>query len=189
MKLGPVIATGSTMVLKTAPETPLHGRLIGECAKEAGIPDGVINVVSADRAGSEYLVRHPDIDKVSFTGSALTGSIVASICGEQIKRCTLELGGKSAGIILDDVDLDAVMNDLVMSGMLNTGQACGAQTRILVPTTATTRSSKHSPLPSARSCTGIRPTRTWCSVRSSRAVSTRKSVATSRRARQPVPSP
>ena len=133
MKLGPVIATGSTMVLKTAPETPLHGRLIGECAKEAGIPDGVINVVSADRAGSEYLVRHPDIDKVSFTGSALTGSIVASICGEQIKRCTLELGGKSAGIVLDDVDLDAVMNDLVMSGMLNTGQACGAQTRILVP--------------------------------------------------------
>ena len=70
---------------------------------------------------------------MSFTGSALTGSIVASICGEQIKRCTLELGGKSAGIILDDVDLDAVMNDLVMSGMLNTGQACGAQTRILVP--------------------------------------------------------
>ena len=189
MKLGPVIATGSTMVLKTAPETPLHGRLIGECAKEAGIPDGVINVVSADRAGSEYLVRHPDIDKVSFTGSALTGSIVASICGEQIKRCTLELGGKSAGIILDDVDLDAVMNDLVMSGMLNTGQACGAQTRILVP------DNRHDEIVEALAAavggsrTGIRPTRTWCSVRSSRAVSTRKSVATSRRARQPVPSP
>ncbi|MEM7140347.1 MAG: aldehyde dehydrogenase [Actinomycetota bacterium] len=135
MKLGPVIATGSTMVLKTAPDTPLHGRLIGECAKEAGIPAGVINVVSADRVGSEYLVRHPSIDKVSFTGSALTGGIVASICGEQIKRCTLELGGKSAAIVLDDVDLDAVMGDLVMSGMLNTGQACGAQTRILVPKT------------------------------------------------------
>ncbi len=135
MKLGPVIATGSTMILKTAPETPLHGRLIGECAKEAGIPAGVINVVSADRTGSEYLVRHPNIDKVSFTGSALTGSIVAGICGEQIKRCTLELGGKSAAIVLDDVDLDAVMGDLVMSGMLNTGQACGAQTRILVPRT------------------------------------------------------
>lgn len=135
MKLGPVIATGSTMVLKTAPETPLHGRLIGECAAEAGLPPGVVNVVSADRVGSEYLVRHPDIDKVSFTGSALTGGIVASICGEQIKRCTLELGGKSAAIVLDDVDLDAVMGDLVMSGMLNTGQACGAQTRILVPNT------------------------------------------------------
>ena len=133
MKLGPVIATGSTMVLKTAPETPLHGHLIGQCAAEAGLPPGVVNVVSADRVGSEYLVRHPSIDKVSFTGSALTGGIVASICGEQIKRCTLELGGKSAAIILDDVDLDAVMNDLVMSGMLNTGQACGAQTRILVP--------------------------------------------------------
>lgn len=135
MKLGPVIATGSTMILKTAPETPLHGRLIGECAAEAGLPAGVVNVVSADRTGSEYLVRHPDIDKVSFTGSALTGGIVASICGEQIKRCTLELGGKSAAIVLDDVDLDAVMGDLVMSGMLNTGQACGAQTRILVPRT------------------------------------------------------
>ena len=133
MKLGPVLASGSTMVLKTAPETPLHARLLGDCVKEAGIPDGVVNIVSADRVGSEYLVRHPGIDKVSFTGSAVTGSIVASICGEQIKRCTLELGGKSAAIVLDDVDLDAVMSDLVMSGMLNTGQACGAQTRILVP--------------------------------------------------------
>jgi aldehyde dehydrogenase (NAD+) len=133
MKLGPVIATGSTMILKTAPETPLHGRLIGECAKEAGLPPGVVNVVSAGRDGSEYLVRHPKIDKVSFTGSVLTGGIVGGICGEQIKRCTLELGGKSAAIILDDVDLDAVMGDLVMSGMLNTGQACGAQTRILAP--------------------------------------------------------
>lgn len=133
MKLGPVIATGSTMVLKTAPETPLHGHLIGECAAEAGLPPGVVNVVSADRFGSEYLVRHNNIDKVSFTGSALTGGIVGGICGEQIKRCTLELGGKSAAIVLDDVDLDAVMGDLVMSGMLNTGQACGAQTRILVP--------------------------------------------------------
>ena len=135
MKLGPVIATGSTMVLKTAPDTPLHGHLIGECVREAGLPAGVVNVVSADRTGSEYLVRHRDVDKVSFTGSALTGGLVGGICGEQIKRCTLELGGKSAAIILDDVDLDAVMGDLVMSGLLNTGQACGAQTRILVPST------------------------------------------------------
>ncbi len=133
MKLGPVISTGSTMVLKTAPETPLHGYLLAECVKEAGLPDGVVNIVSAGREGSEYLVRHPDIDKVSFTGSVATGSIVGSICGEQIKRCTLELGGKSAAIILDDVDLEAVMGDLVMSGLLNTGQACGAQTRMLAP--------------------------------------------------------
>ena len=135
MKLGPVIATGSTMVLKTAPETPLHAQVLGECVREAGLPDGVVNIVSAGREGSEYLVRHPDIDKVSFTGSVATGGIVGGICGEQIKRCTLELGGKSAAIILDDVDLDAVMGDLVMSGLLNSGQACGAQTRMLVPRT------------------------------------------------------
>ncbi len=133
MKLGPVIATGSTMVLKASPETPLHTKLLAECLNDAGVPPGVVNIVAAGPEGSEYLVRHPDIDKVSFTGSVATGSRVGAICGEQIKRCTLELGGKSAAIILDDVDLDAVMGDLVMSGLLNSGQACGAQTRMLAP--------------------------------------------------------
>ncbi|NNE73974.1 MAG: aldehyde dehydrogenase [Acidimicrobiales bacterium] len=133
MKLGPVLATGSTMVLKASPETPLHTRLLAECLNEAGVPPGVVNIVAAGASGSEYLVRHPDVDKVSFTGSVATGSRVGAICGEQIKRCTLELGGKSAAIMLDDVDLDAVMGDLVMSGLLNTGQACGAQTRMLAP--------------------------------------------------------
>ena len=133
MKLGPVLATGSTMVLKASPETPLHTQLLAECLNDAGVPPGVVNIVAAGPEGSEYLVRHPDIDKVSFTGSVATGSRVGAICGEQIKRCTLELGGKSAAIILDDVDLDAVMGDLVMSGLLNSGQACGAQTRMLAP--------------------------------------------------------
>ena len=84
MRRGPGIATGSTMVLKTAPGTPLHGRLIGECAKEAGIPAGVVNVVSADRVGSEYLVRHNDIDKVIDNWSA-DAKIDAGIEGEDQK--------------------------------------------------------------------------------------------------------
>jgi len=91
-------------------------------------------VVAADRAVSEYLVSHPQIDKVSFTGSTAVGRRIGSICGEQIKRCTLELGGKSAAIILEDVNLDdAMLNELLMSGLMNNGQVCGAQSRILVP--------------------------------------------------------
>ena len=88
----------------------------------------------SDRAVSEYLVSHRDVDKVSFTGSTAVGRRIGSICGEQIKRCTLELGGKSAAIILDDVQLDdALLNELLMSGLMNNGQVCGAQSRLLVP--------------------------------------------------------
>ena len=102
--------------------------------RSAGIPEGVINIVAADRAVSEYLVSHRDVDKVSFTGSTAVGRRIGSICGEQIKRCTLELGGKSAAIILDDVQLDdALLNELLMSGLMNNGQVCGAQSRLLVP--------------------------------------------------------
>ena len=134
MKLGPAMASGSTIVLKPSPETPLDAYLFAEAVLEAGIPDGVINVVAADRAVSEYLVSHPQIDKVSFTGSTAVGRRIGSICGEQIKRCTLELGGKSAAIILDDVNLDdAMLNELLMSGLMNNGQVCGAQSRLLVP--------------------------------------------------------
>ena len=92
-----------------------------------------MNIVAAGAETSEYLVRHPGVDKVSFTGSTATGARIGAICGEQIKRCTLELGGKSAAIVLDDVDLAAAVPDLVGSGLLNNGQACGAQTRILAP--------------------------------------------------------
>jgi betaine-aldehyde dehydrogenase len=134
MKLGPAMASGSTIVLKPSPETPLDAYLFADAVLEAGIPEGVINVVAADRAVSEYLVSHKDIDKVSFTGSTAVGRRIGSICGEQIKRCTLELGGKSAAIILDDVNLDdALLNELLMSGLMNNGQVCGAQSRILVP--------------------------------------------------------
>ncbi|MHA7836967.1 MAG: aldehyde dehydrogenase, partial [bacterium] len=133
MKLGPALAAGCTMVLKISPETALDGYLIAEAIEEAQLPPGVVNVVAAGPESSEYLVRHPDIDKVSFTGSTATGGRIGSLCGEQIKRCTLELGGKSAAILLDDVDLGSAMAPLLGAALLNNGQACGAQTRILAP--------------------------------------------------------
>jgi betaine-aldehyde dehydrogenase len=136
LKLGPALAAGCTVVLKLAPETPLDGYLLAEAIDEAQLPPGVINVVCAGRENSEYLVRHPGIDKVSFTGSTVTGGKIGEICGAQIKRCTLELGGKSAAILLEDVALDgAMMMQLLGAALMNNGQACGAQTRILAPRT------------------------------------------------------
>src|SRR6478672_6710046 len=133
MKLGPCLASGSTMVLKPAPETALDPYLLAEAVLEAGIPPGVINIVTASREASEHIVTHPGVDKVSFTGSTATGARIGELCGAQIKRVTLELGGKSAAILLDDVDLDAHLQNIIMSGMMNNGQACAAQTRILAP--------------------------------------------------------
>ena len=132
LKLGPALAAGCTIVLKPAPDTPLDSYLLAEAVVEAEIPPGVVNIVAADREPSEYLVRHPDVDKVSFTGSVAAGRKIGAICGEQLKPMTLELGGKSAAIILDDVDLDAVMGDLLGSGLMNNGQVCGAQSRLLI---------------------------------------------------------
>ena len=96
------------------------------------LPEGVVNIVMAGREVGEYLVTHPDIDKVSFTGSTAAGRRVASLCGERLRRCTLELGGKSAAIILDDADLAETITGLyVPTSLMNNGQACVAQTRIL----------------------------------------------------------
>ncbi|WP_436794765.1 aldehyde dehydrogenase [Actinospongicola halichondriae] len=135
LKLGPALSAGCCIVLKPAPDTPLDSYLLAEAVVEAQIPPGVVNIVAADRGPSEYLVRHPDVDKVSFTGSVAAGRKIGAICGEQLKRMTLELGGKSAAIILDDVDLDAVMGDLLGSGLMNNGQVCGAQSRLLISRT------------------------------------------------------
>jgi betaine-aldehyde dehydrogenase len=133
LKLGPAMLTGCPIVLKPAPETPLDSYLLAEAAISAEVPPGVINIVPAGREAGEYLVRHPAIDKVSFTGSTAAGQRIGEICGGQLKRCTLELGGKSAAIVLDDVELsDQLLGDLVMSGLMNNGQVCGAQSRILV---------------------------------------------------------
>ncbi len=132
-KLGAALAAGCTNVIKPAPETPLDALLLGEICDEIGFPKGVINIVPADRDESEHLVRHPDVNKISFTGNSVVGRRIASICGEQLKRCTLELGGKSAAIVLDDADPATVVPGLVPNGIINAGQACGAQTRLLIP--------------------------------------------------------
>ena len=131
LKLGPALAAGATMVVKPAPETPLDAILLADAIRAAELPKGVVNIVPAGREVSEHLVRHPGVDKVGFTGSTAAGRRIASICGEQLKRVTLELGGKSAAIVLDDADLDQTMSGLVPAAMMNNGQACMAQTRVL----------------------------------------------------------
>ena len=133
LKLGPAMVTGSPIVLKASPETPLDAYLLAEAVEAIDLPPGVVNVLSADRDASEHLVRHPGIDKVAFTGSTAVGRRIGGICGEQLKHCSLELGGKSAAIVLEDWDIDSGLAQLVDSGLLNNGQACGAQTRILAP--------------------------------------------------------
>jgi betaine-aldehyde dehydrogenase len=133
LKLGPAMAAGCPIVLKPSPETPLDGYLLAEAVAEADLPPGVVNIVAAGRETGEHLVRHPGIDKVSFTGSTAVGKHIGEICGGMLKRLTLELGGKSAAIVLDDVNLDETMlGNLVQSGLMNNGQVCGAQSRVLV---------------------------------------------------------
>jgi aldehyde dehydrogenase (NAD+) len=134
-KVLPALMAGCTVVLKPSPETPLHDYVIAEAFAEAGLPPGALSVVPADRQVSEQLVRHPEVDLISFTGSTAAGRRIGAICGEQIKRVVLELGGKSAAIVVDD--FDPAMAALVLhTGMLlNNGEACMAWTRLLVPRT------------------------------------------------------
>jgi aldehyde dehydrogenase (NAD+) len=131
-KLSPALVAGCTVVLKPSPETPLDAYLLAEIADSVGLPPGVLNVVPADREVSEYLVTHPKVDKVSFTGSTAAGRRIGALCGENLKRCALELGGKSAAIVLDDADVNHLVSGLRFASLMNTGQACVAQTRILV---------------------------------------------------------
>ncbi len=132
-KLAPALLAGCSIVLKPAPETPLDALALGELLDAAGVPEGVVSIVPADREVGEHLVRHELVDKVAFTGSTAAGRRVASLCGERLTRCTLELGGKSAAIVLDDVDASAALTNVVMAGLMNSGQACVAQTRLLLP--------------------------------------------------------
>jgi aldehyde dehydrogenase (NAD+) len=130
-KLAPALIAGCTIVVKPSPETPLDAFLMADLLNEAGIPKGVVSVIPAGREVGEHLVRHPGVDKIAFTGSTAAGRRIASICGEQLKRVSLELGGKSAAIILDDADLVATVEGLKFASLMNNGQACVAQTRIL----------------------------------------------------------
>ncbi len=132
-KLAPAFVAGCTVVLKPAPETPLDANRLAEVFAEAGLPKGVLSVLPADREVGEHLVRHPGIDKISFTGSSVAGRKIASICGEHLKRCTLELGGKSAAVLLDDVNLEDALSSMLPNAIMNNGEACIALTRVLAP--------------------------------------------------------
>ncbi|MBD0860323.1 aldehyde dehydrogenase [Gordonia sp. zg691] len=133
LKLAPALAAGCTVVLKPAEETVLDAFLMAEAAHAAGLPAGVLNVVPGGREIGAYLVEHPGVDKVSFTGSTAAGRSIAETCGRLLRPVTLELGGKSAAILLDDVDLDGSLESLFGVTFLNNGQICWLNTRVLAP--------------------------------------------------------
>jgi acyl-CoA reductase-like NAD-dependent aldehyde dehydrogenase len=134
-KIAPAMAAGCTVVLKPSPETVLDAMLVAEAAHAAGVPAGVLNIVPGGRDAGAHLVAHPGVDKVAFTGSTEAGRAVAETCGRLLRPVTLELGGKSAGIVLDDAVLDpaVVGQDLVAATLTNNGQTCFLSTRILAP--------------------------------------------------------
>ncbi|MEU1520328.1 aldehyde dehydrogenase [Streptomyces sp. NPDC005811] len=134
-KIAPAMATGCTLVLKPSPETVLDSYLLAEAMEEAGVPAGVINIVPGGREAGAYLVAHPAVDKVAFTGSTPAGRAIAETCGRLLRPVTLELGGKSATIVLDDADLDLskIGEGLFTATLLSNGQTCFLGTRVLAP--------------------------------------------------------
>jgi aldehyde dehydrogenase (NAD+) len=132
-KIAPGLAAGCTMVLKASPETALDAMIFAEAAEEAGLPPGVLNIVPGDVTAGAHLVSHPGIGKVAFTGSTAAGRAIGEICGRLMRPVTLELGGKSAAIILDDADLDATIKGLRNASFVNNGQTCHLSSRILAP--------------------------------------------------------
>ncbi|QES41371.1 aldehyde dehydrogenase [Streptomyces venezuelae] len=134
-KLAPALLAGCPVILKTSPEAPLDAYILAELAAEAGLPEGVLSIVCADREVSEYLVGHPGVDKVSFTGSVAAGKRVMEVAARNLTRVTLELGGKSAAVVLPDADAATAVAGITPFAWMINGQACVAQTRILVPRT------------------------------------------------------
>ncbi|MCI2422126.1 aldehyde dehydrogenase [Saccharopolyspora sp. K220] len=134
-KIAPALAAGCTVVTKPSPQTVLDSALVAEAAMEAGLPTGVLNIIPGGREVGAHLVAHPGVDKVSFTGSTAAGRQIAETCGRLLRPVTLELGGKSATIILDDAELDLakIGADLFVSTLANNGQTCFLATRILAP--------------------------------------------------------
>jgi aldehyde dehydrogenase (NAD+) len=131
-KIAPALIAGCTAIIKASPEAPGAAYVLAEICEKIGLPRGVINVVTADREVSEHLVRHPQVDKITFTGSTAAGRKIASICGERIARCTLELGGKSAAVIFDDYDVELTAKTIANGAIFLTGQVCSSLTRIIV---------------------------------------------------------
>ena len=134
-KYAPALAAGCTIVLKPSPETVLDAMLLAEAVAASDIPPGVFNILPAGREVGAYLVQHPDVDKVAFTGSTAAGRQIAETCGRLLRPVTLELGGKSAAIILDDASLDlaTIGQELFGATLMNNGQTCYLGTRILAP--------------------------------------------------------
>ncbi|NLR72985.1 aldehyde dehydrogenase family protein [Novosphingobium sp. ERN07] len=133
LKVAPALAAGCTVVLKASPEAPSHALLLAEAADSIDLPPGVLNVITADRDASEAMVRDERVDKISFTGSSVAGCRIASLLGGRMARYTMELGGKSAAIILDDYDVEAAATALAKRAPDMTGQVCAALTRAIVP--------------------------------------------------------
>jgi aldehyde dehydrogenase (NAD+) len=132
-KLAPALLAGCTIVVKMSPEAPLEAMLLGEILQDLGLPPGVVNILMADRAESELLVHNPGIDKISFTGSSAVGQRVASICGARMARATLELGGKSAAVMLDDGAVETVVEAIAPQVSMLGMQFCSALSRVIVP--------------------------------------------------------
>jgi len=132
-KLIPALLAGCTVVLKPAAESPLNALLLAEMIGESALPDGIVSILPGGAATGQHLVAHPGVDKVSFTGSTAAGTAVATACAAQLRRVSLELGGKSAAIVLDDADPGAVAAGVRSASLSNSGQICNALTRVLVP--------------------------------------------------------
>lgn len=132
-KVAPALTVGCTVVLKSPVETPLILMALAEAAEAAGLPEGVFSVVPGDVEEGQHLVAHPGVDKISFTGSAGAGRHIAEAAGRQLKRTTLELGGKSAAVVLPDADLELAAHTVAMGCMAYSGQRCAALSRALVP--------------------------------------------------------
>jgi len=131
-KVAPALAAGCTVVLKPSPDTPLEALILGEIAEEAGLPPGVLNIVTGGPEASAALTTHPAVDMVSFTGSDGVGRAVYKQAGDTLKRVVLELGGKSANVILEDADLEKVIPGIVMNFTMHAGQGCALLTRSLI---------------------------------------------------------
>ena len=133
MKLAPALAAGCTVVVKPAPETPLDAYVLADVCESVGLPPGVVSILPGDREIGQHLVAHPGVDKVAFTGSTAAGRSIMAECAKRVKRVTLELGGKSAAIVLDDVDVATAVGQLLPTATLLSGQMCLLQSRVLVP--------------------------------------------------------
>ena len=131
-KIAPALATGNTVVLKPAEFTPLTALLFAELCQEAGLPAGVVNIVTGDGSTGEALVKHPDVDKIAFTGSTEVGRAIRSATAASHKKLSIELGGKSPFIIFEDADLDSAVEGLVDGIWFNQGQVCCAGSRLLM---------------------------------------------------------